>query len=520
MPMTFPEYESFDGLGLANLIKRGVVSPAEVLEAAIERIELWNPKLNAVIHKMYDQGRAAIKKNNHPQGPFYGVPTLLKDLLADYKDVPIYFGSRYAYNNKWVSPFDSEIVNRLKQSGVMILGKTNVPEFGLSAVTEPELFGPTYNPWDLSRTPGGSSGGAAAAVAARLVPIAHGGDGGGSLRIPSAYSGVFGFKPSRGRTPAGPVYMRVWLGMVVEHAISRSVRDSAAMLDVLCGPELGSPISLPKPEKTFLSQLESPPPKLRIALIEHPFFSAKLDPEYASAVKKAAKLCEDLGHHVEATTFHVGSDVAHAFLNMMIAETSAGAKALAKAIGRKPRATELEIPTALLCHAGDEFSSADYAGSISVLDQVGRQLAELYEKYDVILTPTMPFHAPKIGQYKPTRNEQMVLKVLQYVPFGTRLRQFVQGASKRNFSFMSFTGLFNIGGQPAMSVPLYWDKHGMPIGIQFAGKLDHDATLFQLAQQLEEAQPWSQKMPPLISQAKGSHEHSFVPSHPENLIHN
>lgn len=495
MPITFPEYESFDGLGLADLIKRGVISPRELLEAAIERIELWNPKLNAVIHKMYDQARAAIHENSK-DSLFYGVPILLKDLLADYKDVPIRFGSRFAYENHWVSPFDSELVKRVKQSGVFILGKTNVPEFGLSPVTEPELFGPTYNPWNLTCTSGGSSGGAAAAVAGRMVPIAHGGDGGGSLRIPAAYSGAFGFKPSRGRTPTGKAYMRVWLGMVVEHAITRSVRDSAAMLDVLAGPELGSPISLPKPETSFLSQLNMPPKKLRIALIEKPFFAAKLDPEYSMAVKKAAKLCEELGHEVEEVSLdRLNEEVAFAFLNMMIAETGAGINTLAKAIGRKPRSNELEKATALLYHAADEFSSADYASSIQVLDQTGLYLAEVFEKYDCILTPTMPFPAPKINEFKPNKNEQLVLQILRYLPFGPTLRQFVQRASATHFSFMAYTALFNIGGQPAMSLPLYWDKNNMPIGIQFAGKLNNDAMLFQLARQLEEAEPWEHRSP-------------------------
>lgn len=493
MPITFPEYESFDGLGLASLIQRGVISPLEVLEAAIERIELWNPKINAVIHKMYDYAEDQIKKNNIPAGPFRGVPILLKDLLGDCEGTPICFGSRFAYDNRWVSQIDSELIKRLKQTGVVILGKTNVPEFGLSPVTEPELFGPTRNPWDLTRSPGGSSGGSAAAVAARMVPIAHAGDGGGSIRMPAAYTGIFGFKPSRGRTPTGPIFMRVWLGMVVEHIMTRSVRDSAAMLDLLCGPELGSQIVLPKPERSFLSHLETPVRKLRIAVIEEPFFAAKVDPEYLDALKKAAQLCQDLGHDVEAARFPLNDDVAFALLNIVVAETGAGVKNLAKAIGRKPKSNELEKATAMLCHTGDEFSSADYASSVQILDAVGRRLAEFFEKFDVILTPTLPFPAPKIGEYKPDRNEQLALKLLRYLPYGPTLRQFVQRASAKNFAFMSFTALFNIGGQPAMSVPLYSDKKGMPIGIQFAAKLNHDAMLLQLAKQLEDAQPWEQK---------------------------
>lgn len=494
MPTTFPEYDSFDGLGLANLIQQGVISPAELLEAAIERIELRNPKLNAVIHKTYDRANAAIQ-HKLPQGPFQGVPILLKDLLADEAGTPISFGSRYAYKNNWISQQDSELVTRLKRAGVVILGKTNVPEFGLSPVTEPVLYGPTTNPWNITRSSGGSSGGSAAAVAARMVPIAHGGDGGGSIRIPAAYTGLFGFKPTRGRTPAGPVFMRVWLGMVVEHALTRSVRDSAAMLDVLTGSEVGSPVALSKPSYSFLDQFKKPPRKLRIAMIEQPFFSASLDPEYAAALKKTARLCQDLGHCVEPASFVVDEEVSFAFLTIMMGETAGGLNELTKAIGRKPKSNELEKQTAMLCHAGNEFSAADYAQAIHILDRVSVQLETFFEKYDIILTPTMPFPAPLLGAFKLDRMENFGASLLRYLPYGPTLRQVVQQAAAKNFAFTAYTALFNIGGQPAMSVPLYWDEQGMPIGMQFAAKVGDDLTLLQLAGQLEEAQPWAERVP-------------------------
>jgi amidase len=494
MAIIFPEYESFDGLGLANLVQKKVLSPQEILDAAISRVELYNPKLNAVIYKMYDLARDKIKQGL-PEGPFRGVPLLLKDLLADYKGVPINFGSRYAFNNKWVSPVTSELVNRFLQSGMVVFGKTNVPEFGLSPVTEPELFGPTHNPWNLDYASGGSSGGAAVAVAAGILPIAHGGDGGGSLRIPAAYNGVFGFKPSRGRTPTGPLNMKVWQGMVTEHALTRSVRDSAALLDVLSGPELGSQISLPKSDISFLKQLDQPIKSLRIGLIHKPFFAAEVTQEYIEAVEQAGKLCEKLGHKVELARFDVTEEVANAFLLMMIAETASGAKDLMAAIGRKPKSNELEKITATMCHAGDEFSAADYANALHIIDKVGLRLAGFFQKYDVMLTPTMPFPAPKIGGYKPTRNEEWGIKLLRYLPYGSTLRHLVEKASAKNFSFMSFTALFNMGGQPAMSVPLYWDKKGMPIGIQFAANWKQDGLLLQLAHQLEQAQPWADKRP-------------------------
>lgn len=491
--MTFPEYESYDGLGLAELIKKRVVTCEELLRAAIERIEQYNPKLNAVIHKMYDTASATIKATL-PEGMFTGVPILLKDLLADYEGAPICFGSRYALN--WISKNDSELVKRLKQSGVVILGKTNVPEFGLSPVTEPIAFGPTYNPWDLTRTAGGSSGGSAVAVASRMVPIAHAGDGGGSIRIPSAYCGVFGFKPSRGRTPTGPLNMRVWLGMVTEHAVSRSVRDSAAMLDALSGFEIGSQISQPKPKNSFLSQIEHSPKRLRIAVIDQPFFPVMVDPEYKKALQSAAKLCKELGHDVESAVLpHNEEDVFFAFLTMMISETSAGLKKLTKAMGRNPKKNELEIPTAALCQMGDKLSALSYAHAIWVLDMAAAAIAAFYEKYDVILTPTMPFPAPKIGSLKIGISEKLFIKFLRFFPYSSILEKLTKEASIKQFSFMAFTAMFNIGGQPAMSVPLYWDKQNMPIGIQFAGRINEDATLLQLARQLEMALPWDERKP-------------------------
>lgn len=498
MSKTLPEYESLDGIALANLIQKKALSPSEVLDAAIDRIELHNPQINAVIHKMYDQARAATQ-TKIPTGPFSGVPILLKDVLADCADVPIHFGSRFAHNHQWKSKEDGEQVKRFKAAGAIILGKTNLPEFGLSPVTEPELHGATCNPWNLEYSPGGSSGGSAAAVAARMVPIAHGGDGGGSIRMPAAYTGLFGFKPTRGRTPIGPAFVRVWLGCVIEHVLTRSVRDSAAMLDVLSGPELGSTISLPKPEQSFLKQLDQPIGKLRIGMIDQPFFPAEVDPEHRDAIKKAAHLCQHLGHQVDATRLKINADVGHAFLILTIAETTAAVRVLSERIGHKPKSHELEKITALLCHAGEEFSAADYAWAIHILDMAGVQLAKFFEKYDVMLTPTVPMPAPKIGDYKLHLNEILGIELLRHLPYGPTLRQFVQRAATKKFSVMAFAALFNIGGQPAMSVPLYTSKTNMPIGVQFGSKWGNDGLLFQLAHQLEQALPWYERQPRCVS---------------------
>ena len=491
MATTFSEYESFDGLGLANLVQRRVVSPAELLDAAIERIEQLNPKINAVIHTMYDEARLSIQKNL-PSGPFQGVPFLLKDLLADDMSTSLRMGSRFT--DGYISPHDSEIVKRAKQAGLVIVGKTNTPEFGLGPVTEPEAFGATRNPWDVTRTSGGSSGGSAAAVAARMVPLAHGGDGAGSIRIPASFCGVFGLKPSRGRTPTGPVLMRIWQGMVVEHVLTRSVRDSAAMLDVLAGPEIGSSISLPKPARSFLSCLTERAPKLKIAVIEKPFFTSIVSSEYLSALQKAAQLCRDLGHHVESAVLNINSEeVSKAFLILISGETAADLRLLVNYLGRKPKHNQLERQTAVVCEAGEHFSAADYAWALQVLDTATQRVAEFFEKYDVVMTPTMSAAPPRVGKFKPDMIEQAMLELLRWVPKRKLLLKFIQRAGARNFSFAPFTPLFNISGNPAMSVPLYWDKRGLPIGIQFAGRYGEEAELLQLAAQLEEALPWGDK---------------------------
>lgn len=490
--ITFPEYESFDGLGLANLIKSGVISPAELLEAAIERVAIWNPKLNAVIHKLYDQARQAVQ-NEIPSGLFQGVPFLLKDLLVEYAGAPLSSGSRFMHG--WVSPKDNEVVKRFKQAGVIIFGKTNTPEFGTSFVTEPELFGPTHNPWDLARTSGGSSGGSAAAVAVGIIPVAHANDGAGSIRVPSAYCGVFGLKPSRGRTPAGPNMLRVWQGMVVEHVISCSVRDSAAMLDVLAGPELGSPISLPSPGYSFLAALGKEPPKLRIAMMEQPFFPATVSSEYRQAVHAAASLCQQLGHVVEPATLKINSsEVMQAFMVVIAAELAANIKMLSKLIGRKPKHSDLELLSILTCQMGERFNAADLVSAMQVLDNVGRKFAEYFQECDVLLLPTMAGPPPLIGELQPKGIEKGILQLLSRFPYGPIMRKIAQQFAERSFASSPFTPLFNITGQPAMSVPLYWDKQGLPIGIQFAGRMGDEKTLLQLAHQLEKVQPWIQKV--------------------------
>jgi amidase len=495
---TFPEYESFDGIGLADLVHSGAVSPAELVEAAIERIELHNPKINAVIHKMYDSGRE-LARGEIPAGAFQGVPFLLKDLLADYAGVPLTSGSHFTRN--WIPQKDSALVTRIKKAGLITLGKTNVPEFGLSPVTESELLGPARNPWNLQFSPGGSSGGSAAAVASGMVPMAHANDGGGSIRIPAAYCGLFGMKPSRGRTATGSDFLRMWESMVVEHVLTRSVRDSAAMLDVLLGPELGATNFIPKPQASFLSCLEKPAPKLRIAMTDQPFFDATVHPEYIASTMKAAKLCVDLGHSVDSVFLKINSsEVSLAYVIVLAGEIAATIHRFSDKLKRKPKHRDLEKQTAVLANIGDHISAADFAWAGGVLEGASRRVAEFFQEFDVLITPTLHAPSPVIGGFKPDFFEQSMLEVLTHVPFAPLLRKAIEVAAVRNFSFYPFTPIFNITGQPAMSVPLYWDKRGMPIGIQFAARYGEEETLFQLARQLEEACPWKDKRAVLLDE--------------------
>jgi amidase len=487
----FPEYESFDALGLAALVKRGAISPLELVNAAIERIECWNPTLNAVIYKMYEQGRQAAS-TAIPGGQFAGVPFLLKDLLADYAGVPLSSGSRYT--QYWVPKKDSDLVRQIKNAGLIVLGKTSVPEFGLSSVTESALFGATHNPWNIKYSPGGSSGGSAAAVASGMVPMAHANDGGGSIRIPAAYCGLFGFKPSRGRTAIGSEFLRMWENMVVEHALTRTVRDSAAMLDVLSNTKS----RLETPSQSFLDCLEQPLPALQIAVTEEPFFPATVNHEYAIATQRAAKLCQDLGHSVEPVSLKINStEVAMAYVIVIAAEVASSIKRFSVVMKRKPKHNDLERQTVVLCQIGEHTSAADYAWAANILETASLQMADFFQDYDVLITPTLHAPPPLVGGLKPDFFEQSMLEVLAHIPFAPLLRKALEHAAARNFSFYPFTPIFNISGQPAMSVPLYQDKQGLPIGIQFAGRNGEEALLLRLARQLEIAEPWVGKKPAL-----------------------
>jgi amidase len=469
-----------DGTAQADLVRRKEVKPIELVDAAIERIERLNPTLNAVVTPMYDEARR-VASGPLPDGPFAGVPYLLKDLGAEYAGTRLTEGS--ALLRDYVSDHDTELVVRLKKAGLIVLGKANTPEFGLLPTTEPRLFGPTRNPWDAGRTAGGSSGGSGAAVAAAMVPMAHGNDGGGSIRIPASCCGVFGLKPTRARTPMGPDLAEDWHGLVIGHAITRSVRDSAALLDATSGPDLGDPYWAPPPERPYVEEVGADPGHLRIAFTSDGGGGVPVHPDCVAAVKDAAALCADLGHHVVGASPDLDQErITQCVISLIAASTAAQVDYWANRSGRTPIEDILEPYTWALYQAGQGRLASDYILAVQHLQRLSRDIARFLLDYDVLLTPTLAEPPPPIGSFDPTP--------------GNPLQGLYRAAT-----FMPFTPIANITGQPAMSVPLYWNVEGLPVGAQFAGRFGDEATLLRLAAQLEQARPWADRRPPISAAA-------------------
>jgi amidase len=473
--MRYDEFARYDGLGLAELVQRRQVSAAEVLEAAVAAVETRNHEINAVVCRLYDQARAAVAAGL-PAGPFTGVPYLLKDLGAHYQGAVTSYGGTLFKDN--VVDHDSEITVRLKRAGLVIFGKTNTPELGLASSTEPRLFGPTRNPWQLGHSAGGSSGGSAAAVASGMAPMAHATDGGGSIRIPASACGLFGLKPTRARNPLGPDQGEGWGGASVGHAVTRTVRDSAALLDTTCGPDLGDPYWAPPPARPFLDEVGREPGRLRIAITTRPWNGQAVDPQCAAAAQAAAKLCESLGHHVEEASPVVDAgSLGAATLVVIGANLRAALEARATALGRELAEDDVERITWLRAMDGHTARAADYARAIGIMHRTGRVVAPFFTRFDVLLTPTMCRPPHPLGVIDMMTGDP--------VAYG----QAVLGT-------IAFTSLWNACGNPAMSVPLGWSREGLPLGVQFVGGFGDEATLFRLAAQLETAQPWADRRPP------------------------
>jgi amidase len=470
----FAEYATYDAIALAELIRKREISALEVLDAAIECIERLNPTLNAVVHKFYDQGRTAIAKGL-PDGPFTGVPLLLKNTGAAVAGTPLTGGSRLTEDI--VSAQDGTLAQRYKAAGLVLIGKTNTPEFALSFATEPAAHGPTRNPWDLSRGPGGSSGGSSAAVAAGMVPMAHASDGAGSTRLPASHCGVFGFKPSRIRNPVGPDISEGIAGMGTPHALSRSVRDNAALLDASHGPDIGDPYAVPPPLRSFREEVGRNPGPLKIGLMTRSPLGTPVDPQCAAAARAAAGLCASLGHYVKDAELEFdAAALKHAWRVIAGVGLAQQVDLHAKRRGLADWRAYVQPVNAEWAEEGRRWSGADYMRAVAQLHRTARALGRFFQQFDVFLSPTVAELPPVLGQMAGT---------------GMSLDQFYD----QFWQHGPFTCAFNAAGCPAMSVPLSQSKEGLPIGVHFGARFGHDGMLFALAGQLEQAKPWSARRP-------------------------
>lgn len=500
--ISFDDYRRRDGLGLAQWIRSGEVSAREVLEAALARIEAVNPTLNAVIASMAERAQVQLSRGIG-DGLFAGVPILVKDLIASCEGVATRCGCKALRDEPVAMTRDSELIRRLRVAGVLLVGKTNTPEFGLMPVTEPLAFGPTRNPWHTDHTPGGSSGGSAAAVAAGMVPIATGGDGGGSIRIPAACCGLFGLKPSRGRVPSGPFFGQLWSGLATEHVLTRTVRDSAAMLDALQGMDTGAPYAAPSHpgHGGFLGVVSEPPRPLRIAFTTRPLLGDSIHADCVQAVERTASLLADLGHLVEEATPSIDRErFSRAFLTIVAAQTRADIELIGELLRRKMGREDFEPTTYVTGLLGAALRADELAMAERTMDLTAREIGEFFTGYDLLLTPTLSRPPVRIGELAPKRSEERLMGLMNLMNSPAMLRaanlsKLMGEMAGKMFDFVPFTPVFNGTGQPAMSVPLHWNAQGLPIGLHFVGRFGEEATLLRLAAQLEQARPWFDRVP-------------------------
>ncbi len=475
--MSTEEATLLDATAQAELVRTGAASPGELIEQAIARIESVDPQLNAVITPMFDDARERAR-TGPAEGPFTGVPYLLKD-FGEVEVAGVRFTEGSAFLADFVPDADSEIVRRLRRAGFVICGKTNTCEFGILPTTEPAVHGPTRNPWDTSRSPGGSSGGSAAAVAAGMVPAAHGNDAGGSIRIPASCCGLFGLKPTRGRNTLAPLFGEFAGGVAEGHALTVSVRDSAAVLDATGGPAPGDPTVAPAPARPFAQEVGTDPGRLRIGIATESPAGIPVHDSCRDAVTGTARLCEELGHHVTDITLPVdGERLMNAFIVVYCSATAWICRHWSRRTGREITASDVEPTTWTLRELGETQGSADYLEAWETLHALSRDLARLDDEFDLVLTPTMAEPPAGLGEFDATEDDPL------------------QGLM-RSTPFVAFTVIGNVTGRPAMSVPLHWDAEGMPIGTQAIGRFGDEATLFRLASQLEAAQPWAHRRPPV-----------------------
>ncbi|CAG9273385.1 Amidase [Paraburkholderia unamae] len=497
------DYLEYDAIGLADLVRRREVSARELLDTAIARAEAANPAINAIVLKDYEAARQRALRieaggngvDALSDGPLAGVPFLVKDLGAAVAGLRMTLGSRH-YRH-YVPNADAPVVERFRAAGLNIFGKTSASELGQMPYTEPDLFGPCRNPWNLDHTPGGSSGGAAASVAAGILPLAHASDGGGSIRIPASCCGLFGLKPSRAFQPASNVPAPPG-ALGVDLAVSRSVRDSALMLDLIAG----DPALPPGAPGTFLAAARAPldgSKPLSIALLREPMFADTLSTEVRGALDDAAELLTSLGHRVEPYSLPVDfASAREAFLMLWSVVAEQYVLNADDITGTKPRRQDFEIATWAMAHIGRKLGERELPAALDVQQRVTAQLADLMKRYDVLLCPTLAAPPVKIGELKPSQSERMQMRAVTAMPVEVLMRKLLTEASNKAFAWAGCTELFNLTGQPSMSVPLAWNARGLPVGVQFAAREGNDALLLRLAAQLEAARPWFDRRPPLL----------------------
>lgn len=493
--MKFEEYVRHDALGLAALVAQGQVSAGELLDTAIARADVVDPRLRAIVRRLDHRARADIAAGVGT-GTFAGVPFLIKDLMADYGGEPISSGCRFLADYRPTE--DSALVARYRRAGLVVFGKTNTPEFGLTPFTEPALFGPTHNPWKLTHTPGGSSGGAGAAVASGIVPMAGGGDGGGSIRIPASCNGLVGLKPTRGLIPCGP-YGESWWGFATEHVLTRSVRDSAAALDATAGADPGCPY-FTAPAPSYLDALAHPPGRLRIAFSARPLVGRKMDLECRRGLDATVKLLESLGHElVEAAPEVPRDEFLQSFVIMLCGEVSSILAGAARALNRPFDPRMVEPGTLALARIGQAVSAEDVGLARLFFGGLTRAIGRWFEDYDVLLTPTLGRPPFRIGALQPNLLEQAQLAVVNHLPIARVIKsgRLLTDVAAKTFDWIPNTPVFNVTGQPSISLPLHWSRDGLPVGMMFTARFADDARLLQLSAQLEAAQPWFDRRPPL-----------------------
>jgi amidase len=471
-----------DATAQAELVRSGSASPSELVEAAIRRIETVNGELNAVIHPLFEEARAAAA-GELPDGPFTGVPLLLKDLGPAFAGHPLHLGMRVLKEAGFASPLDTYLAQRFREAGFVTVGRTNTPELGILPTTEPAAYGPTRNPWDTSRSPAGSSGGSAAAVASGMVPVAHANDGGGSIRLPASACGLVGLKPTRQRVTMGPLAGDAMSGLTADLAVSRSVRDTAGVLEAVAGPAPGDPYVAPAPARAYTEEVGADPGKLRVGLATEPLLDVEIDPEVVAAARGAADLMESLGHSVEESRPQgiEDFDILDTFLTRWMAGQASTLDELGFAIGREIGPDDVEPLTWALAEEGRRRSAATYLVAVAQHQLLARMVAAWYESgFDLMLTPTMGELPTPLGAFDDSGPEPIA-------------------AIQRGVRTAAFTPLFNATGQPAISLPLHWSDDGLPVGVQLVAAYGREDLLIRIACQLEEARPWADRVPPVFA---------------------